>query len=59
VLSIANGWLRYLPHPRNFAEPAAHTHYEVLMSTFEPDAASRLLDLAERLDARLGTELGA
>ena len=25
---------------RNFAEPAAHTHYEVLMSTFEPDAAS-------------------
>jgi hypothetical protein len=29
------------------------------MSTFEPDAASRLLDLAERLDARLGTELGA
>jgi hypothetical protein len=59
VLSIANGWLRYLPHPRNFAEPAAHTHYEVLMSTFEPDAANRLLDLAERLDARLGAELGA
>jgi hypothetical protein len=59
VLSIANGWLRYLPHPRNFAEPAAHTHYEVLMSSFEPDAAARLLDLAERLDRRLGAELGA
>jgi len=59
VLSIANGWLRYLPHARNFAEPGAHTHYEVLMSSFEPDAASRLLDLAERLDGRLGAELGA
>lgn len=59
LLSIANGWLRYLPHPRNFAEPAAHTHYEVLMSSFEPDAAERLLDLAERLERRLGAELGA
>lgn len=59
VLSIANGWLRYLPHTRNFEEPGAHTHYEVLMSTFEPDAATQLLDLAERLDARLAQELGA
>jgi hypothetical protein len=58
VLSIANGWLRYLPHMRNFEEPAAHTHYEVLMSTFEPEAATRLLDLAEQLDAKLATELG-
>jgi hypothetical protein len=58
VLSIANGWLRYLPHPRNFEEPAAHTHYEVLMSTFEPEAAMRLLDLAEQLDAKLAAELG-
>jgi len=59
VLSIANGWLRYLPHERNFEEPAAHTHYEVLMSTFEPDAATKLLDLAQRLDARLERSLGA
>ena len=59
VLSIANGWLRYLPHARSFAEPAAHTHYEVLMSCFEPDAATRLLDFAERLDRRLGAEPGA
>ncbi len=58
VLSIANGWLRYLPHTRNFEEPAAHTHYEVLMSTFEPEAATRLLDLAERLDGELTAELG-
>jgi len=59
LLSIANGWLRYLPHASNFAEPAAHTHYEVLMSTFEPGAAKLLLDAAERLDRQLGAELGA
>jgi hypothetical protein len=59
LLSIANGWLRYLPHPANFAEPGAHAHYEVLMSTFEAGAAKRLLDEAERLDARLAAELGA
>jgi hypothetical protein len=58
LLSIANGWLRYLPHPENFTEPAAHTHYEVLMSSFEAEAASRLLELAERLDAGLAAELG-
>jgi hypothetical protein len=59
LLSIANGWLRYLPHERNFGEPGAHAHYEVLMSTFEADSATRLLDCAERLDWRLGAELGA
>ena len=57
LLSIANGWLRYLPHERNFREPGAHRHYEVLMSTFEADAASRLLDEAERLDRSLAAEL--
>jgi hypothetical protein len=49
VLSIANGWLRYLPHPRNFAEPDAEQRYEIAMSTFAPDAAVRLLDRAESL----------
>jgi hypothetical protein len=47
VLSIANGWLRYLPHPRDFAAPDADQGYEVAMSTFAPDAATRLLDAAE------------
>jgi hypothetical protein len=59
LLSIANGWLRYLPHARNFREPSAQRYYEVLMSTFEADAASLLLDEAERLDRRLTAELGA
>ena len=54
VVSIANGWLRYLPHPRNFAEPDAEHAYEVLMSTFGPDAATHLLDAADALRARLG-----
>jgi hypothetical protein len=53
VLSIANGWLRYLPHPRNFAEFAAHAAYEVVMSTLVPDAAVRLLDAGEGLHAAL------
>jgi hypothetical protein len=59
LLSIANGWLRYLPHAANYAEPASHTHYEVLMSTFEPGAAKLLLDAAERLDRQLQAEPSA
>ena len=59
VLAIANGWLRYLPHPRNFEEPGAGEKYEILQSTFTPDAATRLLDLAEELDAVLTRELAA
>ena len=30
---IANGWMRYLPHRRNFEEPDAHVKYEILQST--------------------------
>jgi hypothetical protein len=53
IVSIANGWLRYLPHPRDFAEPDADLRYEVAMSTFEPDAALRLLEAGARLRDRL------
>ena len=49
VLSIANGWLRYLPHAGDYAEPAAHQGYEILSSTFEPGAARALLDAGEDL----------
>lgn len=52
LLSNVGGWLRYLPHPHRFAASDGHHHYEVLMSTLEPDAALRLLaagaDLANR-----------
>jgi len=53
VLSIANGWLRYLPHLDHFAAEAAGERYEILQSTFEPDAASRLVDAGAALYERL------
>ncbi len=49
VASIANGWLRYLPHPADLAHPKAHQHYEVLMAGFVPQACERLLERGERL----------
>ena len=58
VLSIANGWLRYLPHPQDFEAPDAHHSYEVLMSTLVPDAAERLLAEGERLAGELDRSLG-
>jgi hypothetical protein len=53
VLGIANGWMRYLPHPRNFAEPDAELKYEILQSTLVPDAALRLLDAGQALAKEL------
>ena len=53
VLGIANGWMRYLPHPRNFAEPDAHMKYEILQSTLVPDAAALLLDAGQGLAKEL------
>ncbi len=53
VLSIANGWMRYLPHPDDFGEPNGHQGYEVLTSTFVPEAAQRLLDAGEDLLSRV------
>ncbi|MFQ5697378.1 MAG: neutral/alkaline non-lysosomal ceramidase N-terminal domain-containing protein [Myxococcota bacterium] len=49
VAGIGNGWLRYLPHPRDLAEPFAHHRYEVLMSLLAPPACEQILDLGERL----------
>jgi hypothetical protein len=54
VVGIANGWIRYLPHPADFAEPQAHLKYEILQSTLVPEAASRLLDTGEALARELG-----
>jgi hypothetical protein len=53
VVSIANGWLRYLPHPHDFGEAGADERYEIVMSTFVPDAALWLLDAGAALHARL------
>jgi hypothetical protein len=53
VLGIANGWMRYLPHAKNFEEPDAYMKYEILQSTLVPDAATRLLAAAEKLAGEL------
>ena len=53
VAGIANGWLRYLPHPDDLAHPRADEHYEVLMSTFAPGACERLLQEGEELLAAI------
>ena len=49
VVGIANGWMRYLPHARNFEEPDAYVKYEILQSTLVPEAAERLLARGEAL----------
>jgi hypothetical protein len=49
VLGIANGWLRYLPHPRDLTEARAHQRTEVLMSLLGPPACGSLLDAGEAL----------
>jgi hypothetical protein len=59
VVGIANGWLRYLPHPDNFAEPGADAKYEILQATLEPGAAEALLAAGERLDRSLAETLAA
>jgi hypothetical protein len=49
LVSLANGWLRYLPHPRHFEGPAPHHRYDVLTSSFQPDAGDLLLRAGEAL----------
>ncbi len=49
VAGIANGWLRYLPHPKDLAQPQAHYRYEVLSSILAPGACEALLDAGEQL----------
>ncbi len=49
MAGIANGWLRYLPHPDDFAETHPHHRYEILSSIFVPEACEQLLDLGETL----------
>jgi hypothetical protein len=49
VVGIGNGWLRYLPHPQDLADPLAHQRYEILSSLLAPGACETLLDLGETL----------
>ncbi len=58
VVSISNGWLRYLPHADHFDEPQARHKYEILNSTFVPEAADALLaaGLALRTELTKGAQ---
>ncbi len=53
VIGIANGWLRYLPHPTDLSHPRALEHYEVLQSLLAPGACEALLDAGEALAREL------
>ncbi len=53
VIGIANGWLRYLPHPADLAHPKSHQHYEVLQSLLAPGACEALLGAGEELAREL------
>ncbi len=55
VVSIANGWIRYLPHASDFADAGSEAAYEILMSTLVPDAAQHLLEAGEALRAEIET----
>ncbi len=55
VAGIANGWLRYLPHPTDLGHPRAHQHYEVLSSILAPGACEALLDAGEQLLTQIDT----
>jgi len=53
VISIANGWLRYLPAEDHYAEPEAAFHYEILNATFVPSAAATLVSAGLELRSEL------
>jgi hypothetical protein len=53
VIGIANGWLRYLPHPTDLSHPRAQEHYEVLQSLLAPGACEALLGAGEALAREL------
>lgn len=57
VVSIANGWLRYLPHSKSYAEPGARERYEILQAALAEEAAERLLQAGEGLERELSREL--
>lgn len=53
IVSIANGWLRYLPHADHYDEPDAPLHYEILNATLVPEAADALLSAGAGLRSEL------
>ncbi len=49
VIGLANGFMGYLPHPDNFAEPGADLKYETIMNALEPEATLLALKQARQM----------
>jgi len=49
VIGLANGFMGYLPHPDNFAEPEAEYKYETIMNALEPAATLLAVEQAAEL----------
>lgn len=49
VISLANGFMGYLPHRKNFLEPEAPFKYETLMNALEPAAMEIAVEKACQL----------
>lgn len=49
VVSLANGYMGYLPHRKNFLEPDAPFKYETLMNALEPGAMEIAVEKACQL----------
>jgi hypothetical protein len=46
ICGLFGGWIGYLPHQSNHAEPQAEQLYETISTMFAPDAATLLLEVA-------------
>lgn len=53
IVSIANGWMRYLPCAEHYKEPDAALHYEILNATFVPEADEVLVGAGLELRSEL------
>ena len=48
IAGLFGGWIGYMPHRDNFAEPKAAQLYETVCSMFAPESSLELLDAAEK-----------
>lgn len=53
IVSIANGWMRYLPCAEHYRERDAALHYEILNATFVPEADGLLVTAGLELRSEL------
>ncbi len=49
IFGLSNGFVGYLPHPKNFKEPGADYKYETIMNALEQNATMFALDAATEM----------